>query len=217
MNELNQNFGINPERILFLNPRDPNDPWIPADELESIARQTDRIEQISVMHDKYIPETGQVIYTATVVNKNGVTFTHPGVAKVGETPNGYDIEADVLAGGRALSAALKAAGIHPYRSGSVVDIGLVRQQVEAKNDARAVQEESRANGLRQLHAVAEKKKLKVGTNDIAYRMWLQAEFGVKTAVGFDSEKLALAIDRLNRYENPFDGLPQEVGADSMAA
>ena len=62
LNKLSETFGINPDRILFINPRDQNDPWIPSDELESIARQTEGCKQISVGYDKYISETKQVIF-----------------------------------------------------------------------------------------------------------------------------------------------------------
>lgn len=216
VNTLVQNFDLNPDRILFINPRDPNEPWIAPDELQSIARQTESLTQISVTHDKFIPETNQVVYAATVVSRNGLTFSQTGVAVRGENPNGVEIDADVLASGRALSAALRAAGIHPYKSGSVVDIGVVRQQVEAKKDEQAVQTESRNNSLRRLHTLAEQKGLKIGRNDTAYRMWLYREFGTSSAATFDSEKMALAINRLENYENEFANLPQELATDVAA-
>lgn len=212
---LNQKFGINEDRILFLNPRDPDDPWIPSDELESIARQTEGCQQISVMHDKFIPETNQIIYTATVVNKNGASFTHPGVATIWEKPNGVDIEPDVLAAGRALGAALRAAGFHPYRSGSVVDIEQVREQIKTK--AAEADEDLRLQDLKQIHALAAEKGLIERGNYTAYRMWLYEHFEVKTAVGLNATDRARVINALKTYINEFVTMQQETGSSLMAA
>ncbi len=97
LDELNKRFGIDPERILFINPRDANDPWIPPDELMSIARQHGGFKLVSVTHDKFISETMQQIYTATVVDAQERTFVRSGVAMLGEKPDGIEIDPDVLA------------------------------------------------------------------------------------------------------------------------
>lgn len=211
LNELNQNFGLNPERILFINPRDQNEPWIAPDELESIARQIGGFKHISVMHDKYIIETHQVVYTATVEDKNSVSFTRPGVAMVGENS---DIDHDTLAHGRALGAALRAAGFHPYKSGSVVDFGQMKQQIETKREGET---DLRGSDLKQIHALAIEKKLIVNGNYTAYRMWLMANFSVNTTVHMDEHDRARVINKLRVYENNYADLPQEIGAESMAA
>ena len=211
--QLNQNFGLNPERILFINPRDRNDPWIAPDELESIARQIGGFNHISVMHDKYIVETRQVVYTATVQDKHNISFTRPGVAAVGEND---EIDHDTLAHGRALGAALRAAGFHPYKSGSVVDFGQMKQQIEAR--AVAPDDGLRVKDLRQIHALAAEKGLIVGGNDTAYRMWLHEWFQVKTCIGLNPEERARVINKLKNYVNDYAAIQQEFGeGDALAA
>jgi hypothetical protein len=220
--ELNKIFGIKPERILFLNPRDSNEPWIPADELESIARQVGGFTDITVVHDKFVTETNQVVYTATVINKTGVSFTRSGVATVGERPNDEDIDADTLASGRALGAALRAAGFHPYRSGSVVDFAEMREQIEtrkfnAENQQIEDAARQRTNDLKAIHAEAEKKGLIVGKDDTLYRMWLFENFRVKTAAILDAETRARVINKLKNYRDEFAELEPALREDAMIA
>lgn len=217
LSKLNQNFGIKPDRILFINKRDPNDPWIPSDELESIARQVDGFKHVAVNHDKFIPERQQVVYTAMVVDKNDTSFTRTGIATIDEND---EIDADTLASGRALGAALRAAGFHPYRSGSVVDFAQLRDSIEQKRTDEkltAIEEEarSRSNDLKQIHALATKKGLIIGSNRIGYHLWLAEKYGVKTAINFDQSKRAQLINSLRNYREDNLGFEDEFGADEV--
>ncbi|HQU82978.1 MAG TPA: hypothetical protein PKY59_07640 [Pyrinomonadaceae bacterium] len=226
LTHLSTNFGIDEARVLFINPRDENDPWIPADELESIARQLSGFKQSSVLHDKFIPETNQIAYIATVVDKNDVTFTRSGVATIGEKPNGIEIEADVLAAGRALSAALRAAGFHPYRSGSVVNFSEMKEEIEAKRIMESIPQVEheavqRTKDLRQIHVLAAEKGLiviRAGVKDDSeYRRKLQDKFGVGTAVMLDQAHRAQVINWLKNYDSFLENVPEELREDALVA
>lgn len=226
LTHLSTNFGIDESRVLFINPRDANDPWIPADELESIARQLSGFKHSSVLHDKFIPETKQVAYIATVVDKNDVTFTRSGVATIGEQPNGFEIEAEILAAGRALSAALRAAGFHPYRSGSVVNFSEMKEEIEAKrimDSIPQVEHEAiqRTKDLRQIHAVAAEKGLIVvrdgQKDDSEYRRKLKEKFGVGTAAILDQAHRAQVINWLKNYDSFLENVPEELRDEALVA
>lgn len=225
--QLNQLFGIKEERILFLNPRDENEPWIPPSELESIARQVGGFKTISVTHDKFIPETQQTVYLATVVDNSDRTFLRSGVATLDEKPNGEDIDTDVLASGRALGAALQAAGFNPFKSGSIVNLHEFRENFRPQNLSRqereihSIEDEAmlRTKDLRQIHALAVEKGLWVGGNDSRYRQELQKTFGVKTSAILNREERAQVINWLNNYRDTdyLAGVPTELREDAMVA
>jgi hypothetical protein len=222
LDELNKRFGIDPERILFINARDQNDPWIPPDELMSIARQHGGFKLVSVTHDKFVGETAQQIYTATVVDALDRTFVRSGVATLGEKPNGQDIDTETLASGRALGAALRDAGFHPYKSGSIVNLDAARQHLEERNrnrDLQRIEDEAalRTKDLKQIHALAGEKGLIVGNNYTAYRLFLSYKFGTLTVVGLDAATRAQVINALNNYTSGFADAQDEFGGEAMAA
>ena len=222
LTNLSTNFGIDESRVLFINPRDENDPWIPADELESIARQIGGIKSTSVLHDKVIPELNQIAYLATVVDKSEVTYNRSGVATIGEKPNEIDIDADTLAAGRALGAALRAAGFHPYRSGSVVDFQEMREEIKAKqivDEHAAITDEAkvRIKVLQAIHAKAAEKNLIVGKDYSKYRVWLFEKFGVYTAAMLDVPTRASVINALDQYNEFLDTIPVEFREDALIA
>lgn len=223
LTHLSTNFGIDEDRVLFINPRDENDPWIPADELESIARQLSGFKQSSVLHDKFVPETSQVAYVATVVDKNDVTFTRSGVATIGEKPNGIEIDAEVLAAGRALSAALRAAGFHPYRSGSVIDFKKMKAEIDANKPSTTIQdEEQRHKDLGIIHKLAAEKNLIVvragNVKDLTeYRQKLHEKFGVNTAAVLDAATRASVINWLQNYDPLLESIPQELHEEALVA
>lgn len=222
LDELNKRFGIEPDRILFLNPRDANDPWIPPDEMMSIARQHGGFTLVSVTHDKFIGETSQQIYTATVVDAQERTFVRSGVATLGERPNGQDIDTETLASGRALSAALRDAGFHPYKSGSIVSLDDARQNIEERRRGRELQrieDESalRIKDLKQIHALAREKGLIVGDNKIGYHLWLAEKFNVKSVAALDAPTRTRVINSLRNYIDEFADLTDEFGDEARAA
>lgn len=221
LDELSNRFGIEPERILFINPRDANDPWIPPDELMSIARQHGGFKLVSVTHDKFISETAQQIYTATVVDRQDRTFVRSGVAMIGEKPNDFDIDADTLASGRALGAALRDAGFHPYRSGSVVSIDEARTAIEGKKNHQEIgrigdEAALRTKDLQQIHAIAEKKGLIVGKDYTAYRERLFEKFGARTAAILGASERAAVVNWLNNLDEWSD-IPSEYRDDALVA
>lgn len=206
--QLTAHFSIDADRILFLNPREPNDPWIPADELESIARQAGGFQSIDVDYDNFIEPLQQVVYKAVVVDEQGRRFGRTGVATIGEeTPIG-DIDVQILAAGRALSAALRAAGFHPLKSGSVISLDDRRtsrqpQKLSAEHveiQAAADAAHSRRTDLAAIHALAAEKNYIVRvngtTNDNPYREWLFRNFGVSSAVELNAAQRASVINLL---------------------
>lgn len=216
--KLNQNFGIDIDRILFLNKRDPLDPFIPSDELESIARQSGKIRSSSVIHDKYQPETKQVYYIATVIDEKGAEFIRPGVATVGEHE---EIDVDILASGRAISAALRAAGCHPFKSGSVVSLAEVKAGDGFTGQSDAAQ---RRGELGVIHDLAVRKGLTVFNgsvkNDSRYREELLKNFGSKTAATLSPEERRGVINWLENYQeqkDDFANLPDEIREDALVA
>ncbi|MDQ3132423.1 MAG: hypothetical protein M3Q99_16875 [Acidobacteriota bacterium] len=225
--QLNQLFGIKEERILFLNPRDENEPWIPPSELESIARQVSGFKTISVTHDKFISETSQIVYMASVVDNSDRTFLRSGVAKLGEQPNGEDIDVDVLASGRALGAALQAAGFNPFKSGSIIDLKEFKENFKPKSfypqeiENHAIEDEAalRNKDLRQIHALAVEKGLWSGDDGSRYREELFQQFGVTTSAILDRTQRAAVINWLTNYsaKNYLAGVPSELHQDAMVA
>jgi hypothetical protein len=229
LSKLTQNFDIDETRILFLNPRDEAEPWIPADELTSIARQHGGFKSIGVEHEKFIPETNQVIYTATVVDAQDRIYIRSGAATFGETAgNGLDIDADTLAQGRALGASLRAAGFHPYKSGSIVDLGEFRRAAmkltSEEQGLQKIEDESisRKNDLAQMHKLAEEKGLIVvrpgNVRDMTkYRSELKLRFNTDTAATLDRAGRAAVINWLKTYDNFLENVPQELREDAMVA
>lgn len=209
------------DRILFLNPRDLYEPWIPADVLQAIARQIDGFKGSSVTHDKFVSETQQVVYKATVFDIQGGSYTRTGVATVGEKPNNFDIPHDSLAEGRALGAALSAAGFHPYKSASVVDLSEARTVIEQRRqqaEYTGIEDEAelRKKDLRQIHTIAEKKGLIIGKDDSEYRLRLHEEFGTRTAAILDATDRARVINWLNQLPDWSD-VPIEYREDALVA
>lgn len=206
--DLARRFGIDPERIYFLNEDKPDEPWLPAEALVTIARQTEDFQTIDESFDQYIGPLNQVVHRATVITKDGRTYTRSGVATIGER---QDIDDHALAAGRAVSAALTAAGFHPLRPGSVVsDNG---RQPAGAQPADDVAEQRRVD-LRRIHALAEQKGLikprPGGLWDrTAYRQFLLDNYQTNTAVGFDSVQRASLINALEQLPEAGDDVEDE--------
>lgn len=220
---LKENFGLSEselDRVLFLNDRVGEEPWIPADIMEAIARQVGSFQHISVIHDKFVAERQQVLYTATVVDNFGRTFTRSGAALVDEKPNGQDIDVEILAQTRALNAALNAAGFNPFKAGSVVNLNFQRKPI-TDDEKRLVEiqdeAELRNKDLRQIHALAEEKGLIVNKDLTRYRQELQAAFGVQTAAVLDHAERVAVINWLTNFQDFLSGLPADIQQDAMIA
>src|SRR5947209_19007520 len=114
-------YNIDPERIYFLNPDKTEEAWLPAESLITIARQSGDFQTIDEGFDQFIAPLNQIVHRATVITKAGNTFTRSGVATVNERE---DMDDHALAAGRAVSAALTAAGFNPLRPGVVAGLDL---------------------------------------------------------------------------------------------
>lgn len=141
---------------------------------------------------------------------------------VGEKPNGYDIPPEILAEGRALSSALSAAGFHPFKSASVVNLADARVAIQNRQQTQEFtgiedKAELRKKDLRQIHALAEEKGLIVGRDDTEYRIWLTKKFGVKTAALLEDVDRTRVINALRNYKDEFEDLPSDMRDDAKVA
>jgi hypothetical protein len=226
---LKSTFGISDadlERVLFFSDR-PDDPWIPPDLLESIARQHGGYQEISLRFDQYIDALGLILYQAVVVDEQGRRYARSGAASLGEKPAGREIDPQTLAGGRALGAALRAAGFDPFRAGSVVSLERHRQpsyspplspqelELQRKEDEAQL----RSKDLRQIHALAEQKGLIVGKDMSRYRAFLLDKFGTVTAGILNHTERQAVIAAINNYgfEDYLATVPPELQADALVA
>ena len=221
ISKLVNQFGIDGERILFLNPRNPNEPWIPTGVLEQIALQMDGYRSSAVNHDKFIPQTSQVVYTATVTDAADRVFTRSGVATIGEVNEAAHGEIDVeyLASGRALSAALRAAGFDPVKAPQMVNFAdeaayekLPKEQYEVETEAQLRQKD-----LKQIHALAMEKRLWVGFDDTKYRRWLMKNFDVETSAILEAPERKAVINKLINYVDSFENFSEELRQEAMMA
>lgn len=203
VNLIASKYEIDTERILFLNENKPEEPWFPAEELMSIARQAGGFQAISEQFDQFIPNLNQVVHIATVVDAQGRTYSQSGVATMGESLRHTSevIDEHALARSRALSAALRAAGFYPLRAGSVINLEL---DVKPSSSPVADETEARNRDLRQIHVLAERKGLiregvGGGNKDMSgYRTWLTEAYGTHSAATLNPVKRKSVINALNQ-------------------
>lgn len=199
ISQLTQKFEIDEEKILFLNPNKPDEPWLSAEVLMSIARQSGGFQTIEESFDQYIPGLEQVAHTAIVVDKDGRVYKRSGVASLSETVGGDKPDVHALAGSRALNAVLTAAGFHPLRAASVVPLDTKREPHTLADEAA-----SRAKDLKRIHAIAERKGLITegtgGVKDMSpYRSWLMEHHGTTTAANLNPIQRASVINALGQW------------------
>jgi hypothetical protein len=198
-NRLAEQFDIDGERILFLNEEKPDEPWLNAEALITIARRSGNFQEIDEGFNQFVTALNQVIHTATVVDKEGRRYTRTGVATIGESK---DINEHDLAVGRAMGAALTAAGFNPLRPGAAVTLDLNLQKDNNNLSAQIDEARSRTTDLKRIHALAIEKRLITfpgGVKDMAeYRKTLKENYGVTTAGGFNALQRASLINFLER-------------------
>ncbi|GEM_PF-3153909 len=199
-------FGINRNEVLFLNEKDPTEPWLSSDLLMSIARQAGGFKTTSVTFDKFVPERQQVIYTALVEDECGRQCIRSGAATEGENA---EIDADTLAQSRGMKAALTGAGFNPFKAGSVVSISDKDAFKKLSNDKLAKHESAeeaalRVKDLKQIHAIATAKRLvnyqQGFKDDSEYRSWLFENFKIESAVEANRQLRAQIINQLSIYD-----------------
>lgn len=195
--ELGEKFNIDPDRILFLNENKPDEPWLPAEALMTIARQSGNFQAIDETVEQFIAPLNQIVHRATVIDTAGRSYGRCGVATIGER---QDIDDHALAAGRALNAALTAAGFNPLRPGAsvVIDLNLPKHESTQADEAKA-----RTTDLKRIHAIGIEKGLiqyipGAGKDDRGYRQMLREKFGVGSAVGFDAAQRASLINHLEQ-------------------
>ena len=208
--ELAEQYGIDSERILFLNEERPLEPWFPAEELMSIARQSGGFQSIEETFTEWVPGLNHVIHQAVVIDGQGRSYKRSGVATMGEEAESGPDEHQ-LAASRAISAVLRAAGFHPLKSGAVVaaqTAGARQVRVQLEVGQREVGQQEggkaeRSNSIAQIHLLAEKAGLiiyrageKKEMSD--YRAWLLETFDTETAASLDEKQRAQAVHELRR-------------------
>lgn len=193
--QLAEKFNIDVERIYFLKPDKPEEPWLPAESLTTIARQTGDFQAIEESFDQFVSTLNQVIYRATVVDRGDRHFTRSGVATIGEHK---DLDAHELAKGRAVSAALTAAGFNPLRPGAIVtlDLDIPREGQQTVDEAQ-----QRTKDLKAIHVLAvERGLIRMLPGNIrdntAYRKMLKEKFGVNSTVNLTATPRASLINYL---------------------
>lgn len=181
-NKLADTFGIDAEKIRFLNKYDELEPWIPPSELMAIAREHGTFQEVSVNYDKYIQESQQVVCVAKVVNSQGTIFSNFGVATAKVEA---EIAADVIASGRALGAVLRDAGFNPLKSNPIIDIAFNPKKQDAyQSSGHSFEGIKRTRDIRRIHALAEELGMIVFDDrsgerirdDAAYRWFLAEHF-----------------------------------------
>ncbi len=190
-------FDIDAERIYFLNEDNPEEPWLPAESLITIARKSEEFQTIDESFDQYIGPLNQVVHRSTVITRAGRTYTSSGVATIDERA---DIDAHALAAGRAVRSALTAAGFNPLRPGGVVTLDL---HLQAGAQAKPDEAQSRVADLRRIHFIAERKgliKLLPGRQEDRsdYKRFLIEKYETPTAAQFDGMQRASLINALEQ-------------------
>ncbi|MGH9942461.1 MAG: hypothetical protein ACRD9R_08915 [Pyrinomonadaceae bacterium] len=210
--ELQRKFDLDPEQVLFLNPNRPDEPWLSAEALMSVARQSGGFQSTIVNFDQHVAGLNQVIHVATVIDKEGRTYSRSGVATVGEKlPDGGSAGEHGLAASRALGSALRAAGFDPFKAGSVVQIDLKRNSDSTPATGRELiaAEVMRSKNLSTIHILAEQKGLirngPGGRREMAvYRSWLLENFGADTAALLNEREFLQAINALRQMPEPLN-------------
>lgn len=207
---LARRFDIDVERIYFLNEEKPEEPWLPAESLITIARQSEEFQTIDESFDQFIAPLNQVVHRSTVITKAGRTYTTSGVATIDERA---DIDAHALAAGRAVRAALTAAGFNPLRPGAVVALDL--HLAAGAQAGKADEAQTRTADLRRIHTIAERKGLikplpgrQEDRSD--YKQFLLSNYGTPTAAQFDATQRASLINALEQLADAEDDEFREV-------
>ncbi|PYS89006.1 MAG: hypothetical protein DMF64_19060 [Acidobacteria bacterium] len=205
-------YGIDTESIHFLNADKPEEPWLTAESLIIIARQSAELQTIDEGFDQFIDPLLQIVHYATVVTKSGQTFRRSGVATINERE---DMDAHRLAAGRAVSAVLTAAGFHPLHPGVVADLDLNKQTATAQ--PLGVELTTRQRDLKRIHVIAQRKGLLKplqggGYDRSGYKEFLIKKYGINTAISFDEKERASLINALEQLpdaeDDEFAGIEQ---------
>ena len=197
-------FSIPTHWILFLNDREPLEPWFNPKALLAIARQAPEIQTVSGRFDKYVEPLKRIFFLGTVILANGRSYEMTGWSTVGE--HLFDARDDIdefsLAQGRAMHAAMEAAGVNPSKPASLVSLMKPRPPVVNDEDEEMNPDEAAQRGkdVARIHVLAEALGLIKSEggmrNKYEYRIWLQ-RFS-KDAFGLTSVTSSTALSRGQR-------------------
>jgi len=204
---LARQFSIDKDRVFFPDPDEPTKPWLGADELISIARQSDQFQAIETGFVIVITELNQVVHRARVVDKEGRVFERIGVATIGEAlPGSAKPDEHGLADSRAIVATLGSAGFNPLKAGSVAKESTKSSPKIALDDDA----ECRRNDIRRIHALAEEvgyiTHSESGTDNKLYRRFLSEHFKETSVAGMDATGRASVINKLQIIKRELEDL-----------
>jgi hypothetical protein len=187
--ELADKLGIGEEDIYFLNPDKPDEAWLSPNALTTLARKSPELRSVSEDYVNYIAPLNQVVHRAVVIDAQGRDFARTGIATIGEKPG---MDEHFLAAGRALSAALTAAGFNPLKAGNVVALAAASEQRSVTSEA-----EQRRRDLGRIKIVAREcgyiTDSAFGADFTHYRATLERLYGVRTAAALDADERASFI------------------------
>lgn len=202
-------YGVPKDKVYFPYEREPDRPWLGAEALMVIARNSPEVSGVMERFDKYEPTLQQIFHLATVTTTDGHTFERTGVASIGEKLKGVpdeEVDEHELAAARAIRKALADAGVDPFSN--------VRSEepAEAVPASAGVQEAAlRTRDLAEIHMLAEEKGLVsvVGgkKDDSKYRRWLNRHCSglgigdVTSAVNLGPKERASVIQALRQLGN----------------
>ncbi|MCP9496254.1 MAG: hypothetical protein MSG64_17560 [Pyrinomonadaceae bacterium MAG19_C2-C3] len=203
--QLVNTYGIDGDRVLFLKPHKPHEAWLPPDILTQIANIAGLFKSIDEEYANYIEPLGQVVHRATVIDTNDRIFARSGVASLTEErrdEQGGTIDAHALAAGRAIKAALTAAGFDPTRPGAVNALRPPTEAAPVTPHHVTLDAQSRNTNIKHLHTVAYRKGLIVVRHGeprdmTAYRNFLLELFDTETSAVLTQEQFAIAINALD--------------------
>jgi hypothetical protein len=187
-------LGIDIADIYFLNAEKPTEFWLSPNALTTLARKSSDFQSVDEAYVDYIAPLEQIVHRAVVIDAQGRAFARTGVATLKEKSG---MDEHFLAAGRALSAALTAAGFNPLKAGNLVMTTPVTR-LPAVNEVTA-----RNARLGQIHLLAERKGLEVRRagqkpDDLAYRRWLNDNFKVWTTARMTEAEHQRVIAALNQ-------------------
>ncbi|MGA9768752.1 MAG: hypothetical protein WBV94_06920 [Blastocatellia bacterium] len=199
-------WGFGAERVFFPDAREPNKPWLGADELTHIARQSERFQEIATGFDTYILALNQVVHRARVIDREGRSYERIGIATLGEKLRGVEADEHQLAGSRAVVAALSTAGFNPLRISKPPMNSASRDNVSPHSIVFETAT-TRYSQLRQIHTLAEKLEL-IQTGDkrdtSQYKAFLLENYGVESCAGMNETERASVITALTLMERQHD-------------
>lgn len=204
LKQLEREYGINPKDVPILD----GEPWLTSNQLAMIARRDGSFSSIDVDFKEHVSELNQVVWRATVIDKESRIFCRSGVATIGERlPTGAQASEHELAASRALRSALAMAGFDVLKGGSAVSLKS-SGRIEMAEDETT----TRYGQLRQIHTLAEKLGLILPAKQgekrdmTKYKAFLLERYGLESTAGMSESERASVIASLTEMERQYGEL-----------